>query len=551
MELRPLEPGRLAPHELPASEPIAPRERAVTAKPFGEDVWTPGAPAPSGARAAATETSSAEPGVFRRGVACLFNMMFGDEWKAYIMRDELPANRGDKGPRWLRAVTTRLDGSKNEALALQLVGRVMVPTPIPGVTLGVQGATKATLRRRSSDNKLELVYERELDPRASVGLRLGVGGGIAFGQWRYQGTVGGMAALDGELVHRIGFVYEIDPHDAKAMQGLAHFFGAHALAETMRVGHQEDPSLLADLRRLAGRRATNAPTKSGTPIPVDASFSRAHLQQLTVFRGLHGDAGLNLSTGMRLGKISGVWGWLKGPMVDVGTFDRGSPQGAAENVVGKLFSLVGGLASVSGGYQDQLEKGVGQILQFEDGKPVAQTMSASTSRLSTTSWGALVASRSYWHGPGDRFAATYDPEGRLIGVDHSVKSTITADHKLDRGETPADPGIQKVLSGSRTGDMAVLTYSLSPEQIAKLRALPPKRQAKEIARAFKDRKDFNLTRTITVHNQMGGIGGIGLNFGPGVAWGSVGFDTNVYHQDAQIVQPGQAPADPLPIGRPW
>lgn len=501
----------------------------------------PMAPAPS------VDPAPARPPLWKRAIKPLLNLVMGSEWSDYLTRRPLPENAGDQGPGWVKAVASRLDGVRNEGVAASLNGNLAVPLPLPGLTAGARGAGEAQLRR-TPEGHLELALTREIDPKAAAGMRFGLGFGFSVGGFRLQEILGANADVEGQLVHRATMLYDVDPKDPQAMAQLAGFLKGHGLLETFKVSHAEDPGVRDELIHLL-ETPLCAPAKEPGAIPSDDRFSREHLRQLGLYEGVLGRGDLWIGDNLAGGERPGLWGWAKGLGLDFGTQDAGHVAGLAQNVVGTLVNLATDAASTNADFQKSLEKGHEQLITFDHGKPVQATEAVSTSQMDNHGFGVMGFSRWHWEGSGKRYAASYDPSGKLLGLDYSEKTAVDGKHQLSSGMNPADPQVKDVLDAAKVGDTVVLTYSLRGDALNKIAELPADQQAKAVEAAFKDPGQFGLTRTITAHNNRFEVGG-DIVVGMGLT-GGVGIDARLDHQYAQIQTNGQGPQDPLPNGRPW
>lgn len=485
----------------------------------------------------------------------ILKLVLGPGWTDYLYRQPLAANARDVGPDWLTHITKRLDGAKNEEVGLALQLGANIPTPLTGLTLVANTSTGATLRRNPK-GMLELVYSHEVDPGVAAQVRAGIEGGFTVGNFGLK--VGGQAqaGVQGQVLTRSMFVYEIDPTKSDEMQALANQLKLHVCPQAHQTGKDLRPyGFMNSMKEFfQGKKALADVPPAPSPQGITNEFARVHLSQASFMHGMRAGVGGSAWGGVGIlhgGKL-GLKETAQGPGLDWKNLVRVNGSLKIEDWkkwVGTGVDALNNLLTPSVGVGGALDRTIEQTLDFDRGRYLQTTVAINSTRNLYANGGAYGAWIGRNSAKGHRYAVTYGPQG-LKGVDYSIlMSANDAGKHLNQFKKQLNGSLKEVVPTKRPHDMVAVTYTLKPPELVRLQHLDRSQLETELPRVFDRRESFLLARAIGSHEDRFDLGGW---FGIG-AGGFAGIRANLTaeHETAAMRFGRTVPADPLPADRPW
>lgn len=481
-------------------------------------------------------------------------LILGPGWSDFVTRSPLDENLRDVGPEWLTAISKRLNGQKREAVGLSVKAGVNLPTPLPGLTLLANGATEATLRR-TPRGILELVYATEIDPGIAAQLRLGLTGGFTAGPVALKGGAMAQAGIQANALERATLVYEFNPRNGQEMGRLAQQLKGQLFKDPMGVkGALGGGTFLNSLKQiLKGQvEAPKVPLELPT---LKTEFARAHLTQASFFQGVRVGGKVNVWGGLSLSRdgAMGFGGLADGLGLkwkqDLKPQQMHAKVDRWQDLVGSGVDFFNSILTPHVGLGAAFDVGIERTLDFDRGRYLKTTFALNSDRNLLLQGGAYGMVGDQLLGKGHRYAITVGPNG-LQGVDYSVRMEIGDGLKQQKAlEKQLDRKIDSLLPAKHKESPLVATYTLRPDMLKHLQSLDPKLVDEELAKLFKDKDAFQLSRLVSSHGDRFAFGGwVGVGMGP-----FVGVRAEIAAEHAEVgMRVGKLkPADPLPADRPW
>lgn len=288
---------------------------------------------------------------------------------------------------------------------------------------------------------------------------------------------------------------------------------------------------------------------------LKSDFARTHLTQASFFQGVRVGGSANFWGGLSFSRdgAMGFGGIANGLGLDWkgNLTPRQVPTNVEkwQNLVGAGMDFFNSILTPHVGVSSAFDVGIERTLDFDRGRYLKSTFALNSDRNLLFHGGAYGLVGDQLVGKGHRYAVTVGPKG-LQGVDYSVRMEIGDGLKQQAAlEKQLDRKIGPLLPANRKEQPLVATYSLKPEALKRLQQLEPRQVDEELARLFKDKDAFQLSRLLSSHGDRFALGGwIGVGMGP-----FVGMRAEVAAEHAEIaVRLGKLkPADPLPADRPW
>lgn len=484
----------------------------------------------------------------------LLKLVLGSGWTDFITRSPLEENLRDVGPEWLTSISKRLDGKKREAVGLSIKAGVYLPTPVPGLTLLANGATEATLRR-TPKGVLELVYATEIDPGIAAQLRIGLSGGFTAGPVALKGGAMAQAGIHTNAIERATLVYEFNPRNGQEMTRLATQLKTQLYKDRTAVkGALGGGTFLSSLKQVFTGKVQTPKVPVEAPV-LKSDFARTHLTQASFFQGVRVGGSVNVWGGLSFSR-DGAMGF-SGHSNGVGFNWKGdlSARQVPTNVekwqqlAGAGLDFFNSILTPHVGVSTAFDVGIERTLDFDRGKYLKTTFALNSDRNLLFHGGAYGLVGDQLVGKGHRYAVTVGPNG-LQGVDYSVRMEIGDGIKQQKAlEKQLDRKISPLLPANRKEAPLVATYSLKPEALKRLQQLDPQMVDDELAKLFKDKDAFQLSRLLSSHGDRFAVGGwIGVGMGPFVG---LRAEVAAEHGEVAMRLGKHQPADPLPADRPW
>lgn len=450
----------------------------------------------------------------------ILKLVLGDNWAKFITQPRLPQNAGDQGPRWLTAITSRLDGQQRQGVSLAIAGNANLPTPLPGLTLRAADTTGVTLRRMPT-GKLQLLYATQLDGGVAAQIRGGLTGGFEFGHFGLQVNAVAQAGVDAQGAENGLLTYELDPKNPQDMQALGKQLQGHLVVDNLTSRVKQDAQSIANWGKslFTGKPAAPPPPTPGQAMTFADDFARQHLVQTSFNRGIKLDASAGVSTGIG-GNSNGQLGLEGDAELMNNTYKRpfggkaASPPGSWQNAVGDGISLLSGLFTPNAGAGASYNAGLEHTLDFAGGKYLRTTQALTSDHSLFANEGAFFVGAGQLAEGGRRYAVTYTPDG-VQEVDRSIASTVKVGVKNKATlETQASQNLSQLLinNGSDGNDVLLATYTLDNAHLAQLKSLPASQVPGQLAKIFDSSNGFNLAQLVREHGDKFSFGG---NFGIG------------------------------------
>ena len=487
----------------------------------------------------------------------LLKLVLGQQWTDFITKPRLPENAGDQGPRWLTAITSRLDGQQREAVGLTIRGDASLPTPVPGLTLKAGGSTGATLRRTPL-GKLQLVYSTQLDGGAAAQVRAGLTGGVEIGHFGLQVQGVAQAGAGGNAVEDSLLTYDLDPRNAKDMAALARQLQGHLVVSSLSTRLQlraEQASHWAQAL-ISGKAALADPPPVPKSLAFSSAFAHQHLAQASFNRSLQVDASAGASVGLG-GDPSGKLGLGADAEVMGHQFTKGqsgkiaTPQGGWQKILGDGIGLLSGLVTPNAGGGAKFEVGLEHTLDFSSGRYLRTTQALTSDRSLFANEGGFGLGLSQLSDSGRRYAVTFSPDG-LVGVDRSVASTVKNGLKEKAAlEGQLQENLDTVLLSAKGDghDALLATYTLKDAKLSQLKALPASQLATELPAVFSEPDSFQLARLVSAHGNNFNLGG-SFGIGAGLFTGA-GLNVDADLSTEAVDTTGAALVDKPSPDSPW
>ncbi len=459
----------------------------------------------------------------------LLKLVLGQQWADFVTKPRLPDNAGDRGPRWLTAITSRLDGQQREAVGLSIRGDASLPTPLPGLTIKASGGTGATLRRTPL-GKLQLIYSTQLDGGVAAQIRAGLTGGVEIGHFGLQVQGIAQAGAGGQAAEDSLLTYELDPKNAHDMTALAKQLQGHLVVDSLSTRLELRAERASHWARalVSGKAALADPPPAPGSLVFSSDFARQHLAQASFNRSLQVNASAGVSAGVG-GDASGKLGIGADAELMGNHFTKAQPgqisppQGGWQKIVGDGIGLLSGLVTPNASGGAKFGVGLEHTLDFSSGRYLRTTQALTSDRSLFANEGGFGLGLGQLSDSGRRYAVTFSPEG-LVGVDRSVASTVKNGLKekallQDQLQQNLD---SVLLSAKGDGHDALLaTYTLKDANLSQLKALPVSQVAAELPKVFSEPDAFHLARLVSEHDNNFNVGGsfgigAGLFTGAGV-----------------------------------